>query len=51
MTHPDHPLRQPGQDGIELYISKLPRPPPCVTADKRYCRVRETEPSVQFETT
>jgi hypothetical protein len=26
LTHPGHPLHQPGQDGIELYISKLPRP-------------------------
>jgi len=24
LCHPDHPLHQPGQDGIELYISKLP---------------------------
>jgi hypothetical protein len=23
LTHPDHPLHQAGQDGIELYISKL----------------------------
>lgn len=27
LTHPDHPLHHPGQDGIELYISKLSKPP------------------------
>jgi len=27
LTHPDHPLHQPGQDGIELYISKLSQSP------------------------
>jgi hypothetical protein len=51
LTHPDHPLHQPGQDGIELYISKLPRPLSQVKADGRYCRIRKTEPPVQFETT
>jgi len=26
LTHPDHPLHQAGQDGIELYISELSLP-------------------------
>ena len=23
LVHPDHPLRKPGQDGIELYIGEM----------------------------
>lgn len=28
LTHPDHPLHVSGNDGVELYLSKLPIPYP-----------------------